>query len=112
MYKYILTLLLAGLFLGSCRSNLETIRVASSYVDCVGATPQKCLLIKFEDSPDWKFWYFGIDGFTFEPGYEYVLKVKKETLPEPVAAGRSSIRYVLVKEVSRTQKESENLPGQ
>jgi len=113
MYKSILSLLCAVLFLASCnsKSNVETITVASDYGDCVGLVPQKCLLIKFEGKSDWEFWYSGIDEFNYEPGYEYVLEVKKETLPDPVPADRSSIKYVFVKEVSKTQKKSENLPG-
>ena len=59
---------------------------------------------------NWNLFYSQIEGFSYEPGYEYVLQVRKEKIDNPPADG-SSIRYRLVKVVSKTQKESEGLPG-
>lgn len=112
MYKSLLALLSVVLFLGSCteKGTVERVTVASDYADCVGVGPQLCLLIKFEGKSNWEYWYSGIDGFEYEPGYEYVLDVRKESLLEPRAADQSSIKYVLVKEISKTQKTSDDLP--
>ena len=44
----------------------------------------------------------GIEGFNFEAGYEYRLKVKKTHLSNPPADG-SSIIYTLLEILSKTQ---------
>lgn len=111
MKKLIFTLLCTIIFV-SCAGKKETeqIIVASQQADCVGVVPQKCLLVKFSESTEWVFYYSGIDGFEYEPGFEYVLEVKKHTINEP-AADQSSIRYELVKVVSKEAKTSSNLPA-
>lgn len=97
--------------LSSC-STKDTVRftVASTTADCVGVAPQKCLLVKKGDTTEWEFFYSAIEGFNYEPGYEYVLDVK-ETKVENVPADASAIKYELVKEVSKLAKTSENLPA-
>ncbi|GAB6119785.1 DUF4377 domain-containing protein [Dysgonomonas termitidis] len=111
MYKLILSLLAAALFLGSCGSseNIQKLTVASSQGDCVGVAPMKCLLVKRDGQTEWEFFYSNIEGFIYEPGYEYVLEVKVEEVEHP-AADQSSLKYTLVKEVSKEQKTSDNLP--
>jgi len=93
----------------SCSRDTIRMTVASRQGDCVGVAPQKCLLVKEGNDPEWEFFYSSIEGFNYEPGYEYVLEVKKENRENP-AADQSSIRYILVKEISKIQKESDNLP--
>ncbi|MGM5632054.1 DUF4377 domain-containing protein [Apibacter raozihei] len=94
----------------SCTTNRSvTYTVASEAIDCVGVAPQKCLLVKKGNTPNWEYMYSSIEGFDYVPGYEYVLKVN-EIPVENTPADASSIRYVLIKEVSKTQKNSENLP--
>lgn len=97
--------------MASCGSSSDTekITVASAYVDCVGVAPQKCLLIKRAGEQNWRYWHSGIEGFDYEPGYEYVIRVRKENIENP-AMDQSSIRYILVKVVSKKKKESEHLP--
>lgn len=91
-------------------SNLLTLTIASEQADCTGVGPQKCFLIKKEGEADWSFWYSGIKDFNYESGYEYVIEVKVETVANP-AADTSSIVYTFVKEISKTQKTSENMPN-
>lgn len=113
MHKYVLTLLTLVLVLGSCKTTTQTgekMIIASKLGDCVGVVPMKCMLIKEEGQSDWQFFYSEIEGFEYEPGYEYEIEVKKETVDNP-AADRSSIRYVLIKVLSKTAKESEGLPS-
>lgn len=92
-----------------CSRNTEVITVASEKADCMGVAPQKCLLIKRDGADSWEFWYSGIEGFDHQNGYEYVLKIRREEIANP-AADQSSIKYVLVKEISRTRKTSEEMP--
>lgn len=111
MHKLILSLFAISLFFGSCSNSVKTekLTVASQQGNCIGVAPMKCLLIKKEGQPEWEFFYSNIEGFNYEPGYEYVLEVKVDSIGEP-AADQSSLKYTLVKEVSKEKKISENLP--
>lgn len=110
MYKSIAILFSIVLLLGACSSeNTEKLTVASQQGDCVGVAPMKCLLVKKEGQTAWEFFYNSIEGFNYEPGYEYVLEVKVENVESP-AADQSSLKYILVKQISKEQKTSENLP--
>lgn len=91
-------------------SNQIKLTIASEQVDCTGVGPQKCFLIKKEGETDWNFWYSGIREFNYEPGFEYVIEVKVEKV-ENVPADASSIIYTFVQEISKTQKQSENMPN-
>ena len=110
--KKIIYFLAIALAMVSCEKKVETVRytIASRTADCTGVAPQQCLLVKKGDMTDWEYFYSTIEGFNFEEGYEYVLDVKEEKL-ENVPADASSIKYVLVNEVSKTAKTSENLPA-
>ncbi len=97
----------------SCKTAKDTQRwtVASETRDCTGVGPQKCLLVKTGGHNDWIFMYEGIEGFDYEPGYEYVLEVRQEERAQPVPADRSTYKYVLVKVVSKIKKHSEDMPS-
>lgn len=99
------------LLLMSCTTtnNIYRYTIASANADCVGVAPQKCLLVKKGDTKDWEFFYSSIDGFSYEPGYEYVLDIKEEKR-DNIPADVSSIKYTLVKEISKIAKISDNLP--
>lgn len=83
--------------------NEKTFIVGPETADCTGVAPMKCLQVKETPSSNWTNFYSNIEGFTYEPGYEYVLKVKTEKIENPPADG-SSIKYILVKQVSKTKK--------
>lgn len=101
----------ATLLMFSCsgKKDMVKIQVASATVDCMGAFPQQCLLVKIGNDTEWTYFYSNIEGFDYEPGYEYVLEVKQEKVENP-AMDSSSIKYRLVKEISKTAKVSDNLP--
>lgn len=85
----------------------EIILVNSTKVDCVGVAPMKCLQIKRlnQDSKDesaWEFFYSKIEGFEYQPGFIYKLKIKSEKLPKAqVPQDASSIKYTLVEVLSK-----------
>jgi len=113
MKKIISLLIIVVCVMMSCdtgKNQNETIVVASQQAECVGVGLQKCFLIKEGDSEDWSFWYSGIEGFNYEPGYEYVIEIKKDTVATP-PMDASTIKYIFMKEVSKTKKESENMPS-
>lgn len=67
--------------------------------------------VKYGDYPSWQ----GMDisdlkGFDYEAGYEYVIMVKENKIKNP-PADASSIVYQYIKTISKTLKESENLPA-
>lgn len=106
--------LLAGCAGSNLTHNSNATRVnltiASEMTDCVGVAPQTCFLVKEEAGQvDWHYFYSQIDGFEYEPGFEYQLIIDKVPR-ENVAADQSSIAYHLVKTVSKIEKKSENLP--
>ncbi|PID87281.1 MAG: hypothetical protein CSB13_00225 [Chloroflexi bacterium] len=90
---------------------MVTMYVGSEFVDCEGEGPQTCMLIKYSPDEEYQLFYNGIDGFTFEPGYEYELKVRVTPVENPPADG-SSLRYTLVEQVNKMSAgEEESLPA-
>ncbi|KAG4078386.1 hypothetical protein HA402_013096 [Bradysia odoriphaga] len=80
----------------------KTFIIAPQQENCHGPFPRKCLQVKDDPAEDWRFFYGYIDGFTYEPGYEYVLKVDAEDVPNPPIDG-SSVKYTLKEQVSKTK---------
>ncbi|MEJ2315995.1 MAG: DUF4377 domain-containing protein [Gammaproteobacteria bacterium] len=83
----------------------STLWVNSFTVECEGVAPMTCLQVQEGDSPEpgkWENFYSNIEGFTYEAGYLYRLRIRKETL-EDVPADASSIRYVLVQLLEKTR---------
>lgn len=96
-----------------CKDNagrdVVEVTVASELRDCSGVGRMQCMLVKFPGYQSWEYFYSPIEGFEYEPGYEYVLKVRKQKVENP-PADASSVKYTLVKTVSKTRKESAGLP--
>ena len=97
----IVTILIILLAACSAASGEEkTIFVGPTMVECEGEGPQQCLLIKENAEDDWQLWYEPIEGFDYQEGFVYELKVEEKTIENP-PAGASSLKLVLVEEVSR-----------
>ena len=62
---------------GRCE-HIETLIIGPYKTTCVGAFEQECYLEFNEESQEWHFFYEGIQGFDFMPGYIYTLKVRLE----------------------------------
>lgn len=95
-------LICAGLLLSACQNTpaTETLYVKDQLADCIGVAPMKCMQVRSQPGESWSFFYQQIEGFTFEPGYNYQLEVTKEKLTN-VPADASSLRYQLIKVVSK-----------
>lgn len=77
--------------------NTTTYWVNSSRIPCTGVAPMHCLQIRKEGSGTWQLLYSDIEGFEYEPGYLYRIRVRAEQLdPQEVPADASAIRYRLV----------------
>ena len=77
------------------RGEIVTMNVESETQPCTGVGPTDCMVINGE------YFYSSIEGFEFEPGYEYELKVRKIERENP-PADASAYEYRLVKIVSKT----------
>ncbi|KQT18333.1 hypothetical protein ASG31_06290 [Chryseobacterium sp. Leaf404] len=84
-------------------SSEKTLFVGSETKDCTGVAPMKCLQVRENATDSWANFYSNIEGFTYEPGFEYELKVRTEKISNPPMDG-SSIKYILVKQVSKIKK--------
>lgn len=84
----------------------KTLYVGPELVDCVGVGPMQCMQVKEDPNGDYLLFYSPIEGFEFEPGNEYELRVRVETVPNP-PADASSLRYFLIEQVSKTPVSSD-----
>ena len=93
----------------------KVIWVNSHTQPCMGMGPMRCLQIQENDqiNPDsWRNLFDGIDGFTFEPGYFYRLKIKETKLnPEEVPADASSIKRTLIEVLNKSKDPISPLNG-
>ncbi len=86
---------------GEGEGEMKTLYVGPELVDCVGVAPMQCMQVKEDPNGEYQNFFSSIEGFTFEPGYTYELRVNVESIANPPADG-SSLRYTLVEIVSQT----------
>lgn len=92
----LLLCLLPGLFSGfAVAAETTTLTVAASRSACVGVGPRRCLQVKRAGSERFELFYDTIDGFDFQPGYQYQLRVRITEVADP-PADASNLRYQLV----------------
>ena len=58
--------------------HIEIITIGPYTERCQGFIEQDCYLEYNKESGQWEFFYEGIQGFDFEPGYIYTLEVRLE----------------------------------
>lgn len=76
--------------------------VAPYRADCVGVGPQKCLLLRIDHFDEWSLHYDGIEGFDYEEGYAWEIRVREEQVPNP-PADAPSVRLVLLEVLSKVE---------
>jgi len=81
----------------------ETIKmqVKESKVHCTGVGPMEYLQVKTGKEKEWTYFYENIEGFDFESGYRYKLKVEKSKREGNLPADASAYTYKLKKVVSK-----------
>ena len=86
---------------------LRKIIIADHQVDCVGVVPQSCLLTKpaGQANSDWEYRYSGIEGFDYEPNYQYTLLIKNMTVSNP-PADASSVHSKLIQVIEKRKTKS------
>jgi len=98
----LLLCLLPVLFSGTTIAvETTTLTVAASRSDCVGVGPRRCLQVKRAGSERFELFYDAIDGFDYQPGYQYRLQVSITEVANP-PADASSLRYQLVNIIDKT----------
>ncbi|MFV0184547.1 DUF4377 domain-containing protein [Empedobacter falsenii] len=107
MKKVILSTILSIGFLTSCASTKqmqqgeELLTIAPETRNCSnGVAKMQCMMVKYTDVDEWQYFYNTIEGFTYEPGFEYQLIVSTTKVENP-PADASSINYKLVKVVRK-----------
>jgi Domain of unknown function (DUF4377) len=78
----------------------KTLFVREAFAPCVGEGPMKCMQVRQSEKDEWTLFYGRIEGFTYEEGNTYELRVEVRENPNPPAGG-SSLRYRLVEVVSK-----------
>lgn len=83
----------------------KTFWINSAKLPCQGVGPMSCLQVqdgeKIEEGR-WQNFFSNIEGFEYEPGNIYRIVVAVEQLPPPIPADALSLRYRLVKVISKT----------
>ena len=78
----------------------KTLFIAPERKPCTGVGPMECLQVREAADRPWQYFYSEIEGFSYEPGFDYELRVREEKVANPPADG-SSLRWTLVKVVSK-----------
>lgn len=77
------------------------LEVAEQRAPCMAVGPSECLQVREGTEAPWQLFHGEIEGFSYEPGYRYVLEVAQRSVANPPADG-SSLAYRLVLVVSKT----------
>ena len=85
----------------AAEGEVVTLFVGPNRVPCTGVAPQACYQVRQSPDAEWTLFYDEIQGFEYEPGFEYELKVQKETRTN-VPADASRFTWTLMEVVSKT----------
>ncbi|WP_425639315.1 DUF4377 domain-containing protein [Algoriphagus yeomjeoni] len=104
LFLFISTILAAVACERQSEENTETWWINSAKMDCVGEGQMSCLEIQKgpEIKPgEWELFYSSIEGFDYEPGIIYQIKVKVTDRETPTPADASSKIYELEEILSK-----------
>lgn len=104
--KNLFLILILSIVSTSCKET-KTIYVAGHLEDCVGVAPQKCMLIRESLQDDWHFFYDKIQGFDYQEGYSYQLKITIEEIKNP-PSDASHLKYTLIEVLSKEKSIDKN----
>lgn len=100
--RILITILTVALFFSCSKDNEKILFVSDVKMDCTGVAPQKCLQIKEKESENWTYFYTDIEGFDYEEGYTYKIKVEVSEV-ENAPADASSLKYTLLEVIEKTK---------
>ena len=98
----IAAVLVLALLMACGEEHTEVLTLGPYTKPCFGPFEQDCFMEYNEEAGQWHFFYDGIEGFDFEPGYIYTLEVRlKEREAGLQDVGRYS--YHLIKIVDKVK---------
>lgn len=77
------------------------VHVAGQRAPCSGVAPMLCLQVRTQPGAAWELHYGEIEGFDWQVGVEYVIRVREYAVDNPPADG-SSLRWVLEEVLERS----------
>lgn len=77
------------------------VQVAGQRAPCTGVAPMLCLQVRTQPGAAWQLHYGEIEGFDWQVGVEYVIRVREYPVKNPRADG-SSLRWVLEEVLERS----------
>jgi heat shock protein HslJ len=77
------------------------VMVAGQRAPCTGVAPMLCLQVRTQPGAAWQLHYGEIEGFDWQVGVEYVIRVREYAVDNPPADG-SSLRWVLEEVLERS----------
>ncbi|MGI8618625.1 MAG: DUF4377 domain-containing protein [Gemmatimonadaceae bacterium] len=80
---------------------VQTIEVGPDKVPCFTNSTQECLQVRVPGTTTWEYFSGEIEGFTFERGFLYVIRVERTNIQDPPPNG-SAFRFRLVEILSKT----------
>lgn len=75
--------------------------VGPEQIDCVGETAFPCLRVREDGQAAFENFYDPIEGFNWEPGFEYELRASVTRIQDPQASF-ATLQYVLLEIVTKT----------
>ena len=80
----------------------KTLYISPEMVPCVGVAPQMCLQVKENpNEKNYTYFYDSIEGFCYNPGFEYAIDVREEPVINP-PADASSKKWILGEVITKT----------
>jgi hypothetical protein len=86
-----LMLVLTGCSSNSGTDNTEVLFIKHHLQECVGVAPRTCMLTRPSANADWTFMYSGIQGFGYEWGFDYEVRVRWQGIENPPADASSRV---------------------
>ena len=80
---------------------MRVIEIAPAKVECYGVMLQECLQVRAVGAAEWELLYEGINDFSYEPGFSYVVRVER-TRRKVVLADASEYEWRLLALISKT----------
>ncbi len=96
--KPIYLILMLSFLLSSCQDE-KIFFVADHFGNC----EDQCLLVRENENDDWVNFSNAIEGFKYEEGYSYKLKIKVEKLDNSITIDKSNFKYTLLEVLSKTK---------
>jgi hypothetical protein len=84
-----------------------TLFVAPYPVECIGGAAPTCLIVRHSPAHEWQPLYEGIQVFDYEPGFNYIIQVRRTRVRNPPQGG-SSFAYHLIRVIEKTAVAAED----